>query len=358
MLTGFIQGRTGLEPVSIDIKAINEASYKNLKEVVVVGNRRRKGIPSVIIEADRGFIVISDSLNKRDTLDIEILLSEKPSDKKVINFGLEVGEKDIHLVTEGFLTFDSTNWNEAQVVRITTAPNLKDPAIATFRAIAVNVPYSWSVSFVVLGLLFILFAFYHWVMLLKPYDKRNVKANEAFKLYIDVFLSFFKKKGIAAGILFLLLYRFAESQLVKIVPPFLLDSIMSGRLGLTVSEVGFIYGTVGVIALMLVGIIGGILSSIYGLKKLIWWMAIAINLPDFVYIYLSYFQPENLEAIGICIIIEQLGYGFGFTGYLLCMVYLSDGEYKTAHYAIATGFMALGMMIPGMVSGRIQELLG
>ena len=127
---------------------------------------------------------------------------------------------------------------------------------------------------------------------------------------------------------------------------------------MTTTEVGFVYGTVGIIALTVGGILGGIVASAHGLKKWIWWMAIAINVPDGVYLFLSYYLPDNFLVVNACVAVEQFGYGFGFTGYMLYMIYIAQGKYKTAHFAITTGFMALGMMLPGMISGKIEELLG
>ncbi len=159
-------------------------------------------------------------------------------------------------------------------------------------------------------------------------------------------------------IAFLLLYRFAESQLVKLASPFLLDAQEAGGLALSTSQVGLVYGTIGVIALIIGGLSGGFLASRHGLKAWLWPMALSINLPDLVYVYLAYVQPENFSVICTCVAIEQLGYGFGFTAYMLFMIYISEGEFKTSHYAISTAFMALGMMIPGLISGYIQTILG
>jgi PAT family beta-lactamase induction signal transducer AmpG len=137
-----------------------------------------------------------------------------------------------------------------------------------------------------------------------------------------------------------------------------LDSADAGGLGLSTSEVGFVYGTVGLISLSIGGILGGYVASKKGLKYWIWWMLVAINLPNSVYIYLSSVLPDSFLIVNICVAIEQFGYGFGFTAYMLYMIYISDGDHKTSHFAIATGFMALGMMLPGMVSGWIQEQIG
>jgi PAT family beta-lactamase induction signal transducer AmpG len=140
--------------------------------------------------------------------------------------------------------------------------------------------------------------------------------------------------------------------------PFLLDSKVVGGLALSTTQVGIVYGTVGVAALVFGGILGGIVASLKGLKYWIWWMLIAINLPDLVYVYLAATQTSNFILINICVAVEQFGYGFGFTSFMLYLIYISQGEFKTSHYAIATGLMALGMMLPGMISGWIQEQIG
>jgi len=155
-----------------------------------------------------------------------------------------------------------------------------------------------------------------------------------------------------------LLYRLGESQLVKLASPFLLDSNDVGGLGLTTSQVGIIYGTIGVIALTIGGITGGWLASKYGFQKTLCPFVIAINLPNLVYVYLSFLHPSEYWIVASAVAVEQLGYGFGFTAYTLYMLFVSSGKFKTAHFAFSTGIMALGMMLPGMVSGWLQEMLG
>jgi len=145
---------------------------------------------------------------------------------------------------------------------------------------------------------------------------------------------------------------------VKLVSPFLLDARNTGGLGLTTSEVGIVYGTVGIMALTLGGLLGGYVVANKGLKFWLWIMVCVIHLPDAMFIYLSQVQPESFILINAAVAIEQFGYGFGFTAYMLFMIMVSEGEHKTAHYAICTGFMALGMMIPGMFSGALQEMIG
>lgn len=224
-----------------------------------------------------------------------------------------------------------------------------------------NIPFAWMISFFVLAGLFILFFLYHNFVLPKP-EKDRTKRELTFtffsKEFLHTFTLFFKKKQIIIILLFILFYRLGEGQLAKIAAPFLLDAKEAGGLGLTTSQVGLAYGTIGIIALILGGLLGGFVSAKNGLKYWIWWMLVAINLPDLVYVFLSFTQTSNLILINAAIAIEQFGYGFGFTAFILFLIYVSEGNYKTVHYAIGTGLMALGMMIPGMISGWLQEMIG
>ena len=220
---------------------------------------------------------------------------------------------------------------------------------------------AWSMIFGMLAVLFIGFSFYHkWKLPYPNSDKSHLDPNfeEAIQNFFQVFLSYFKKPQIILVIIFILLYRFGEAQLVKIAPLFMLDAIETGGLGLSTSQYGFIYGTLGMIMLTLGGITGGFFAAKHGLKSWIIWMALAMKLPDLVYVYMAYAQPDNYYLISTFVAIEQFGYGFGFTAYLLFMMMISEGEHKTAHYAICTGLMALGMMLPGMFSGALQESIG
>jgi PAT family beta-lactamase induction signal transducer AmpG len=176
--------------------------------------------------------------------------------------------------------------------------------------------------------------------------------------FAAVFVEFFRRKDIGAVLAFLLLYRFAEAQLLKLVTPFLLDRRDIGGLGLSTEQVGIVYGTVGVIALTLGGIVGGVVIARYGLKRLLWPMIITMHLPNLVFVLLAFAQPQNLVTIGAALAVEQFGYGFGFAAYMLYMILVSQGPHRTAHYAICTGFMALGMMLPGMGAGWIEDHLG
>ena len=224
-----------------------------------------------------------------------------------------------------------------------------------------NLKLAWSLVFGILSGLFMILAAYHKWALPRPKNDQeefNTAKEDIVKEYFEIIKAYFKKPQILLIVLFILLYRFGEAQLVKIAPLFMLDSYESGGLGLSTSEYGFIYGTLGIAMLTLGGIVGGFFIAKNGLKYWIIWMALAMKLPDLVYVYMAYAQPDNMTLIGILVSIEQFGYGFGFTAYLLYMMMISDGNHKTAHYAICTGIMALGMMIPGMFSGAIQESVG
>ena len=219
---------------------------------------------------------------------------------------------------------------------------------------------AWSAAMLALSVFFIITAIYHKMFLPKPpqEDKGWGNAKEAVLNYSATVVGFFKKKGIVAALLFILLYRLGEAQLTKMAMPFLLDAKEVGGLGLNNEQVGFAYGTIGVIGLILGGIAGGLLAARKGLKFWIWPMALTMNIPNIIYVLLAQYQPDNIYIIQLSIFLEQLGYGFGFTAFMLYLLSLAEGKNSTAHYAFATGIMALGAMIPGMISGAIQESVG
>ncbi|HNZ85439.1 MAG TPA: MFS transporter [Paludibacteraceae bacterium] len=221
-----------------------------------------------------------------------------------------------------------------------------------------SIAIAWSITFYGIAVFFFALVLYHWFVLPKPSTDIVRNDKRVVTDFFATFGAFFTKKGIWLSIVFILLYRLGEAQLVKIASPFLLDPRSVGGLGLTTSEVGFVYGTIGVIALTLGGILGGIVAAKDGLKHWLWIMVIAMNLPNLVYVYFAYMQPDNFYIIASGVAIEQFGYGFGFTAFMLYLIYIAKGEFQTAHYAIATGFMALGMMLPGMFAGILQEYMG
>ncbi len=223
-----------------------------------------------------------------------------------------------------------------------------------------NTELAWSTTFAVTGIIMLALYLYNSKAMPKPQrdTSRKVGIKGAFANYGDIIKTYFQKPGILQAILFLLLFRFPEAQLGKMSKLFLMDPTGTGGLALDKGDIGFIYGVVGVIGLIIGGIVGGICISRKGLKYWLWPMVIAISLPDAVYIYMSMAQPDNLYIVGSCIFIEQLGYGFGFTAYTLYMIYFAQGKYPTAHFAISTAFMSLGMMLPGMFAGQLQEWWG
>ena len=242
-------------------------------------------------------------------------------------------------------------FQSADVATALPAGSVPEPGIAL----------AWTVTFYIMAGLFVLFSVWHRFVLPRP--AKDVPAihetyTDILRDFLQTFAAFFKKPKIGLILAFLLLFRFSEAQLVKIAAPFLLDSPGAGGLALTTGQVGFAYGTIGVLMLTLGGLLGGFLAARHGLKHWLMWMVISINLPNAVYVFLSFALPDNLLIINLAIGLEQFGYGFGFAAYMLYMLYISNGAHQTAHYAICTGFMALGMMIPGMFSGWLQELLG
>ncbi|HRY37639.1 MAG TPA: MFS transporter [Smithellaceae bacterium] len=231
----------------------------------------------------------------------------------------------------------------------------------TLQKFGYSVASAWSMTFVVVAAVFLALCIYHFFVLPKPLADHSApldKGRGAVAEYFRIITLFFRRKDILIIICFFLFYRFAEAQLVKMVAPFLLDSRAAGGLGLSTADVGWIYGTVGVVALMLGGLLGGYVIYRNGLKFWLWPMVIIMHVPDLIFVYLSHVQPESIWLIGSAVAAEQFGYGFGFTAYTMYMIMVSQGEYKTVFYAIGTGIMALGMMLPAMSSGWIQEKLG
>ena len=233
-----------------------------------------------------------------------------------------------------------------------------------------DIPLSWQVTLGATSVLMLCVTLYHSFFLPRAEEDRPREVKnygEAMRELKDSFVTFFTKPGVGLAIAFMLLYRLSEGFLVKLSQPFLVDAretfvregqIIGGGLELSTDTVGLLYGTIGVICLLLGGILGGVYISRRGLKRSIWLMAAALTLPSFVYCYLSMAQPESLWLIGLAVSFEQFGYGFGFTAYMMYMMYFSEGRYKTAHYAICTAFMALSMMIPGFVAGAIELSVG
>ncbi len=224
-----------------------------------------------------------------------------------------------------------------------------------------NPALAWSSVFVIGAVIFFGLGAYHRFILPRPVvdQPKEIPATENFfDEFLITFAAFFRKQKIVLPLVFILLYRFGEAQLLKIVPLFLHAPTADGGLGLSLGKISGVYGTTGAIAFMCGALLGGSIVARHGLKFWLWPMLLAIHLPDAVFIWLAYAQPGNLSVIGAGVAVEQFGYGFGFTALLLYMIYIARGEHATAHYAICTGFMALGLMLPGMWSGQLQQLLG
>ena len=224
-----------------------------------------------------------------------------------------------------------------------------------------SIAYAWSLVFYLIAGLFIALWLYHSWALPRPSEdnhRMQKSAKDIMNEFWNTLVTFFKKPQVWIGICFMLFYRMPEGLLAKVSALFLVDKMSNGGLGLSDVEFGMVQGTVGVIGLTLGGILGGIVASRDGLKRWLWPMVMAITIPDLVYVYLSYALPSSLLIINICIFLEQFGYGFGFSAYMLYLIYYSQGKHKTAHYALCTAFMALSMMIPGLFAGALQEAVG
>lgn len=311
--------------------------------------------------ANNNFAIIGVTLTK----------APEPGEDRILIVTYRSGDQSIKLEQNKISTrfvFNKDNWNKTAYLYFEADNKLATTTTADFQGTSGNIPLAWTIVFIVLSVFFLLAALYHGYILPKPAADKHIGSEKAtakdiIKGFSNTFVTFFKKKQIWIAMAFMLLYRLPEAQLIKIINPFFLDPIDKGGLGLTTGQVGLVYGTIGIIALTIGGIIGGICASRGGLRKWLWPMALSISLNSIVYILLSAFQPDpstigGMVAICAGMFVDQFGYGFGFTAFMLYMMYFADGPYKTSHYAICTAFMALGMMLPGMWSGWLQELIG
>ena len=332
-----------------------------------------------------------------------------PGESVAVNLGLDDGDQSLGLVEGGQrFTFTEANWDRPFLAVVQADPKLDQPTAATFRATSGNIPLAWSITFFVLAGVFLALMAWHafalprpaidvaapegsggasgilqylgflvlfiplLLVLLLPMMLAGIVAprttgpwGRMFRAlpfsgtpFAETIVSFFEKPEIGIAVAFVLFYRFAEAQLVKLAAPFLLDSVEAGGLALTTGEVGFVYGTVGALCLTGGGILGGIVAARDGIGRWLWPMVLAINLPNAVYLFLATVRPESFWIINGAIALEQFGYGFGFAAFLLVLIWIAEGKHKTAHYAIGTGLMALGMMIPGMFSGWLEDIIG
>jgi MFS transporter, PAT family, beta-lactamase induction signal transducer AmpG len=273
--------------------------------------------------------------------------------------GLGKSDKGFSLKEGERFVFNSTNWNQPAMAVIQLDPKLKSDTAVTFVTSCGNIPVAWSITLFFVAGLFLAFSCWHSVMLPRPANDGPVLTHHSLVgEFFATLGSFFQKPGVGLAIAFILLYRFDEAQLGKVISPFLLDGRDAGGLGLTTSQVGTAYGIFGILALTFGGLLGGFAAAKYGLKRMLPIMVGSMYLPKLAYIFLSWTQPTNFLMTCGAVAAEQFGYGFGFTAFMLYMLLFADGPHKTAHFAICTGFMALGMMIPGMWSGWVADMVG
>lgn len=224
-----------------------------------------------------------------------------------------------------------------------------------------DISRAWAMTFYILAGAMAVMALYHALALPRPMsdvDRRPPSFAKVWREVIDTFIGFFTKPGIITALLFIVLYKFPEAQLIRLISPFLLDPVKVGGMGLETGEVGFVYGTVGLVGLIVGGIIGGMVAARGGLRRWLMPMAWSMSLTCLVFVWLAYGPTPSLMSIKICVFIEQFGYGFGTTAYMLYLIQFSRGERATAYYAISTGLMTLGLMLPGMIAGWIQTRIG
>ncbi len=224
-----------------------------------------------------------------------------------------------------------------------------------------SVAAAWRWTLVLTAGLLAAIALYHSLLLPRPAEDRTAAhktGREVLTEFGRAFGSFFTKPGIWLAVAFMLLYRLPEAFSVKMLYPFFSDTAAAGGLGLDKAAFGLVYGTAGVVALLLGGILGGLDIARRGLKACLLPMALSLALPCAVYLFLAAVQPSSLWTVGACVVFDQFGYGYGFTAYTVYMMRFAEGPLKTSHYAICTGFMALSMLLPGTVAGYLQEWLG
>jgi MFS transporter, PAT family, beta-lactamase induction signal transducer AmpG len=295
---------------------------------------------------------------------IVLLRLAKPvasGEQQIVQFGRAAGDSNFDVVEGERFVLNEANSNYPFAALVQVDPKLDHPSGATFQVRSGNLRLAWLVTFLVVAGGFMAFCVYHYLVLPRPAaDIAESPSNEAmgFMGFLVPFVDFFRKPRIIAILAFLLLFRFPEAQLIKLSTPFLLDPREVGGLALTTAEVGIVYGTIGIAMLTLGGLTGGFIVARGGFGRSLWPMALAIHLPNLAFLFLAYAQPESRLLITAAVAVEQFGYGFGFTAYMLYCVYVATGRYQTVHYALCTGCMALGMMIPGMWSGWLEELVG
>lgn len=364
VLAGVLESKNGLPPLAVTVRAVEHSQTDPdpaaFKPVAQPGPLQLTAWPAALdipLTSRSNTFYIALSKPPEPGQNVVVNLDRKKSGLEYI--GLAKGDKGFRLVSSDRLVFNATNWDRPAPVEIQLDPKLKAEAAVQFLATSGNIPLAWSITLFVVAALFLTFSVWHGFILPRPAADGPVVGHRGLSgEFFATFGAFFEKPGIFMALAFILLYRLDEAQLGKMISPFLLDAREKGGLGLMTTQVGVAYGTFGIAALTCGGLLGGFAAARYGLKKMLPIMVGSMYLPKLVFVFLSYTQPENFLGICGCVALEQFGYGFGFTAFMLYMLYFADGPHKTAHYAICTGFMALGMMIPGMWSGWVADHLG
>ncbi|MGO8931267.1 MAG: MFS transporter [Limisphaerales bacterium] len=304
-----------------------------------------------------GVIYLSLSKEPPAGREVAVNLGRKPRGIEYI--GLGKNDKGFRLPEGEHLVFNSANWNKPAMAVIQLDPKLKSDTGVTFLTSSGNIPAAWSITLFFVAGLFLAFSCWHSLILPRPANDGPVLThNSLVGEFFATLGSFIQKPGVVMAMAFILLYRFDEAQLVKVISPFLIDTRAAGGLGLTTSQVGLAYGTFGILSLTCGGLLGGFAAARYGLKRMLPIMVGSMYLPKLAFVFLAWTQPSNFLITCGAVATEQFGYGFGFTAFMLYMLFFAEGPHKTAHFAICTGFMALGMMIPGMWSGWVADLVG
>ena len=321
------------------------------------GHFGRENKPKPAAAGNTGVVAFTLSGKPPEGREIVVGFDRTKSGLEYVGFG--AGDRGFRLAEGERFVFTAKNWDRPFLAVIQLDPKLKEASAVTFGTRAGDIPLAWSITLYVLGGLFLAAFAWHAFALPRPAaDGPVASGRNPLAEFFGTFGFYFRKPGIGLALAFLLLYRFPEAQALKLIHPFLLDARELGGLGLSTSQVGLAYGTFGILALTFGGIYGAILAARVGFGRMLPVMVCAIHLPNLAFLYLSFAQPENFVLISACIAVEQFGYGFGFAAYMLFMLYFSQGPNKTAHYAICTGFMALSIMLPGMWSGWLQEIVG
>lgn len=373
LLAGIVQESTGLQPLQFELTRAQYESFEPMQfandDIVIELERGRGNIHKSASECEFALTSYNESPSEArldavnapgNALLVKVFLKHKLSGSEQRQLALvHSGSKSFGLSYADRLVFTAENQHMPQLAIITPAGIADDVSPAVFKVQSGNFILAWSVALGAVALLYLLLPVYHAFALPaeERYSGRINSAKEFYREFGSAFVTFLTKKGIVSALLFILFYRFAEAQLLKLGTAFLIDYPEYGGLGLSNSSYGVIYGIFGVISLTAGGILGGWALSKQGLRFWMLPMALALNLPDAVYVYLATVLPDDLLPVTLSIIVEQFGYGFGFASYMLFMIFVAEdsGKYATSHYAIMTGLMAVGIMIPGSFSGIIYS---